>query len=138
MSTVTRTVKNFWKVGVKDAWRQLNYIGDTKAGTLIGTDRWGNKYYENGEELPLRTRWVDYKSHDFDAAQIEPGWHAWISYLVDKPPTLDPLLQYKRRAWEDADPKSIPSYTLSWGAYKPYNTVKSKITTWEPTAVERK
>ncbi len=56
------------------------------------------------------------------SAQIEPGWHAWISYLVDKPPTLDPLLQYKRRAWEDADPKSIPSYTLSWGAYKPYNT----------------
>ncbi|KAI0097283.1 NADH:ubiquinone oxidoreductase 13.4kD subunit [Nemania sp. FL0031] len=138
MSTLTRTVKNLWKAGVKDAWRQMNYIGDTKAGTLIGTDRWGNKYYENNEELPLRTRWVDYKSHDFDAAQIEPGWHAWISYLVDKPPTQDSLLQYKRRAWEDADPRSIPSYTLSRGAYKPYNTVKSKITMWEPTTAERK
>lgn len=33
--------------------------GDTKYGVLIGTDRWGNKYYENlEEELPLRTRWV--------------------------------------------------------------------------------
>ncbi|KAI0426227.1 NADH:ubiquinone oxidoreductase 13.4kD subunit [Xylaria sp. FL1042] len=138
MSTITRTVKNLWKVGVRDAWRQINYIGDTKAGTLVGTDRWGNKYFENTEELPLRTRWVDYKSHDFDAAHIEPGWHAWISYLVDKPPTQDAVLQYKRRAWEDTDPKSIPNYTLSRGAYKPYSTVKSKITMWEPTTVERK
>lgn len=31
-------------------------IGDTKAGTLIGTDRFGNKYYENmTEELPRKT-----------------------------------------------------------------------------------
>lgn len=27
-------------------------IGDTKAGTYIGTDRFGNKYYENMDELP--------------------------------------------------------------------------------------
>jgi len=27
--------------------------GDTKAGTLVGTDRFGNKFYENNtEELP--------------------------------------------------------------------------------------
>lgn len=27
--------------------------GDTKAGTLVGTDRFGNKYYENmTDELP--------------------------------------------------------------------------------------
>lgn len=27
--------------------------GDTKAGALIGTDKYGNKYFENlGEELP--------------------------------------------------------------------------------------
>lgn len=32
-------------------------IGDTKAGTLVGTDRMGNKFYENlTEELPLRVR----------------------------------------------------------------------------------
>lgn len=29
--------------------------GDTKAGTLVGTDRYGNRYYENSsEELPCR------------------------------------------------------------------------------------
>lgn len=71
---------------------------------------------------PVRTRWVDYKNHDFDAAQIEPGWHAWMSYAVDKAPSQDPTLAYKRRAWEDTDYKTIPNYTLTRGAYKPYNT----------------
>lgn len=43
-------------------------LGDIKAGTLIGVDKYGNKFFENTvEELPLRTRWVDYKSKDFDA-----------------------------------------------------------------------
>jgi hypothetical protein len=57
--------------------------GDTKAGTLIAKDKYGNKYYENLEdELPcenfncpsgmtysmdtVRTRWVDYKDDEFD------------------------------------------------------------------------
>jgi NADH:ubiquinone oxidoreductase subunit len=26
--------------------------GDTKYGQLVGTDKYGNKYYENTEELP--------------------------------------------------------------------------------------
>jgi NADH:ubiquinone oxidoreductase subunit len=96
-------------------------LGDTKAGTLIGTDRWGNKYFENlAEELPLRTRWVDYKSSEFDAAQIEPGWHAWMSYLVDTAPSSDPLLALGKRVWETEKP--IPNFTQSRGAYRPYST----------------
>jgi hypothetical protein len=30
--------------------------GDTKAGTLIAKDRYGNKFYENLEELPRKDR----------------------------------------------------------------------------------
>lgn len=30
--------------------RQLNNIGDTKVGTLVGTDKFGNKYFENLNE----------------------------------------------------------------------------------------
>ena len=26
--------------------------GDTKAGVLVGTDKFGNKFYEDPEELP--------------------------------------------------------------------------------------
>jgi hypothetical protein len=33
----------------------MNDLGDTKAGTLIATDRYGNKYFENlAEELPCK------------------------------------------------------------------------------------
>lgn len=95
--------------------------GDTKAGTLIGTDRFGNKYYENlEEELPLRTRWVDYKNKEYDPSQIEPGWHLWMSYAVDKSPAEDPLLQRRQREWEPLEHR--PTLTLGRSAFKTYST----------------
>jgi hypothetical protein len=51
MSSLTRAIKNFFKIGPKEYFRQMMYIGDTKAGTLVGIDKFGNKYYENKEEL---------------------------------------------------------------------------------------
>lgn len=135
------------------------HIGDTKAGTLIGIDRFGNKYFENNSELPLRTRWVDFKQYEWDpyvpslplpsfplpspsrtqadptSAHIEPGWHAWISYQVDAPPTQDKLLRTGVRAWEL--PTHRPNPTFSRGAYKTYSTVKGKIEAWEPTTAAR-
>ena len=53
MSTVTRTLRNLRRIGLKEYARQMLYIGDTKAGTYIASDRYGNKYFENlVEELP--------------------------------------------------------------------------------------
>lgn len=48
-----RTLRNIRKIGIKEYAHQMQYIGDTKAGTYIATDKYGNKYYENLEqELP--------------------------------------------------------------------------------------
>ena len=48
-----RTMRNLRKIGIRDFLHQMQNIGDTKAGTYIATDRYGNKYYENLEqELP--------------------------------------------------------------------------------------
>ncbi|ROT38998.1 NADH:ubiquinone oxidoreductase 13.4kD subunit [Sodiomyces alkalinus F11] len=135
MSTITRTLSNLRKIGLKNYIIQMVYIGDTKAGRLVGEDRAGNKYFENNEELPLRTRWVEYKKHDYDAAQIEPGWHAWMSYGVDKSPTEDPLLRTGGNKWDL--PKATPNFTATSGNYITYNTTKPKLTSWEPKAVER-
>ncbi|KAF4548114.1 ATP-dependent bile acid permease-like protein [Elsinoe fawcettii] len=136
MSTIMRTLRNLRKIGLKDFGHQMQYIGDTKAGALVGTDLYGNKYYENlAEELPLRTRWVDYKDKEYDPSQIEPGWHAWMSYMVDKPPTEDPILQRKVRVWEPTEHR--PVMTMSRSAYKPYSTVKSKYAAWQPVAASR-
>ncbi|OAL66496.1 NADH:ubiquinone oxidoreductase 13.4kD subunit [Trichophyton rubrum] len=126
MSTITRTLRNLWKIGIKDYGHQMHYIGDTKAGTLVAIDRYGNKYFENNEELP---------HHDHDASHIDPGWHAWISYMVDKPPTQDAIMQAGVRKWET--PEHRPNMTLTRAAYKPYSTVKPKYSAWEPVAVPR-
>nr|POE65316.1 nadh dehydrogenase [ubiquinone] 1 alpha subcomplex subunit n7bm [Quercus suber] len=99
-------------------------------------DKYGNKYFENlEEELPLRTRWVDYKDREFDPSQIEPGWHAWMSYMVDKPPSEDPILQRQVRAWEPAEHRPVLTGTRS--AFKTYNTTKSKFAAWNPVAAPR-
>ncbi|KAM0328563.1 hypothetical protein ACHAQA_004971 [Verticillium albo-atrum] len=135
MSTITRTVSNLRKVGIKDYFRQMLYIGDTKAGRLVGTDRSGNKYYEDMDELPLRTRWVDYKKHDYDAATIDPGWHAWMSYMVDKPPAEDALIRAGLRKFEKPSP--TPNRTATRGAFATYNTTKPKVRSWEPKALAR-
>ncbi|KAG5931155.1 hypothetical protein E4U59_000525 [Claviceps monticola] len=137
MSTPSRTIRNFRKIGIKEFFHQMQYIGDTKYGRLVGTDRNGNKYYENPEELPLRTRWVDYAKHDFDASHIEPGWHAWMSYSLDKPPTEDPLIAVGMRKFEKPGP--VGHYTQTHGgAFRPYNTTKPKIAAWAPVAAPRR
>jgi NADH dehydrogenase (ubiquinone) 1 alpha subcomplex subunit 12 len=101
MSTLGRTLKNFMRAGPASSWRQLQFIGDTKYGALIGTDSVGNKYFENNDEiygmahrvckaryvnvdyhcgatnrfeLIGRERWVEYASNDPDPAQITPDW----------------------------------------------------------------
>lgn len=66
--------------------------------------------------------YIDLGTNPPRRAQIEPGWHAWISYAVDKPPTEDALIRYQRRVWEDKDAKTIQNYTQTRGAYKPYST----------------
>ncbi|KAK2742311.1 hypothetical protein FQN57_005399 [Myotisia sp. PD_48] len=135
MSTLTRTIANLWRVGFKEYGHQLHYIGDTKAGTLIATDRYGNKYFENNNELPLRTRWVDYKDKELEPSQIDVGWHSWLAYMVEKPPTQDPILQTAVRPWEIKE--HLPNPTMSRAAYRPYSTVKPKISAWDPIAVPR-
>ncbi|KAI4624828.1 uncharacterized protein J4E87_005309 [Alternaria ethzedia] len=116
MSTLMRTLRNLRRVGLKEYGHQM-------------ADKYGNKYFENlEEELPLRTRWVDYKDHEFDP-------HAWMSYMVDKSPAADPLLQRQVRVWEPKEHR--PTLTWTRSGYKPYNTVKPKYSPWTPVAKAR-
>ncbi|KAK3053819.1 hypothetical protein LTR09_005099 [Extremus antarcticus] len=136
MSTILRTIRNLRSIGLKEYGHQMQYMGDTKRGTFIAADRYGNEYYENlEEELPLRTRWVDYKMKEYDPSQIEPGWHAWMSYMVDKPPSEDPIMQRGLRAWEPTEHR--PVLSMSNSAFKTYNTTKNKYSAWKPAATPR-
>jgi len=39
MPSLQRTIRSIYRVGVKEWWRQLQYIGDAKSGRLVGTDQ---------------------------------------------------------------------------------------------------
>ena len=95
----------------------------------------GNTYWENNEEQPGRTRWVDYKQHDFDSTQLDPIWHAWLSHTRCEPPSTDRVAQSFERSWQ------IPAFenmTGTRGAYRPYNTTKPKLYAWEPKIATRR
>lgn len=39
MVSIVRYIRNIRRTGIKQWWHQMQYIGDAKAGTLIGTDQ---------------------------------------------------------------------------------------------------
>ena len=66
---------------------QLYTIGDIKFGELKGTDKFGNKYYEDLEMPYGQHRWVEYADiHNPDATMIQPEWHGWMHHMFDETP----------------------------------------------------
>ncbi len=66
---------------------------DLKEGTLVGEDKYGNKYYENAKYFYGRNRWVVYnKKHhlEYDGSMIPAEWFGWMHYKTDQPPTVKP------------------------------------------------
>ncbi|OZJ06078.1 hypothetical protein BZG36_01113 [Bifiguratus adelaidae] len=133
MSTIGRTIKNLMKVGPANAWRQMNHISDTKAGTLVGIDALGNKYFENTvDEYYGRERWVEFASDKHaEASEIPPEWHMWMSKMSQEPPTAIDLNRPKFEI------PFTPNLTGTRGAYKPYNTMLPKVDAWEPSVKAR-
>lgn len=138
MSYLSRTFRNVKKIGLYKFGHQMQTIGDTKYGRFVGVDSYGNKYYENLEEPPNRTRWVDYKSSCYDASQVEPGWNAWLRYMVDVAPSeaneINSQEENPNPLWKKP---FLPNLTFSRGAYKPYSTVLSPVSGWVPSVKKR-
>ncbi|GAA6001414.1 complex I NDUFA12 subunit family protein [Rhodotorula paludigena] len=132
--SIRRVINNIRQVGPKQAWRDLQYIGDFKAGQLMGSDEHGNRYFENLDETLWRHRWVDFASHDYNASQVTPEWHSWLTHMRHDPPNRDPVMIASKQKWQ------IPHYenlTGTRGAFKTYSTTKAKVAGWEPKVAER-
>ncbi|KAF2077302.1 hypothetical protein CYY_001368 [Polysphondylium violaceum] len=86
MAEIVRYCKGVLQRGVKESLKTLYYTGELKFGDLIGTDKVGNRYFENKEEIYGRHRWVEYANRsDPDPTTIPPEWHSWIHHMSDKP-----------------------------------------------------
>ena len=87
LAPFTKLMRQVSERGWKGTLAQLYTIGDLKFGTLRGTDKFGNKYYEN-LDLPYgQHRWVEYSNiHNPDATMIQPEWHGWMHHMFDETP----------------------------------------------------
>lgn len=68
-------------------------------------------------------------------SSVEAGWHAWLAYQVDTPPNklTEPFKTV--RAYPEPVHHAHPTGTP--GAFVTYNTVKPKVSAWEPKVQAR-
>ncbi|EFN66947.1 Probable NADH dehydrogenase [ubiquinone] 1 alpha subcomplex subunit 12, partial [Camponotus floridanus] len=103
---------------------------ELKTGTLVGQDKYGNRYYENNMYFVGRNRWVIYADKvgfNYDGSQVPAEWFGWLHYKTDLTPDKDPARpKYK---WM-LDHQQNLSGTNE--AYMPYSTTKPKIEPWQP------
>jgi len=87
LAPFTKLMRAVDQRGWNGVMMQLYTIGDLKFGELKGTDRFGNKYYED-LDLPFgQHRWVEYANvHNPDATMIPPEWHGWMHHSYDETP----------------------------------------------------
>jgi len=78
------------------------------SGTLVGEDKYGNKYYES----KTARRWVIYNGL-VEASRVPPDWHGWLHHTFADPPTTAP---FKSKAWEQ---EHKPNLTGTDEAYRP-------------------
>eukprot|EP00461_Guttulinopsis_vulgaris_P003078 UN03079 len=86
-----------------DTFRRCYVVKTVRPGTLMGTDQFGNKYYQAPPgNMELRERWVELggKKSLINGCRIPPEWHMWLTRISHDPPTKIKLEQ--------------PQYALKW------------------------
>ena len=118
--------------GIRGSLYTLYRTDDLKDGNLIGTDKYGNQYFENKRYFYGRDRWVNYNKEvgtDYDGSMIPAEWFGWMHHKVDQPPTVKKPVHYD---W--MKPHDGRGYNVSGtkDSYVPYSTMKPKIQSWVP------
>lgn len=59
-------------------------------GELVGTDEYGNKYFEQKDAILNRDRWVVFANSTHYTGQnptvVSPEWHGWLHFITDDSP----------------------------------------------------
>ncbi|KAJ8707243.1 hypothetical protein PYW08_011377 [Mythimna loreyi] len=128
-------VTNFFNIirqngGIRASLYKLYRQDELKDGTLVGEDKYGNKYYENPRYFYGRNRWVEYNDKvymNYDGSQVPAEWFGWLHYKTDLPPHQDPSRpKYK---WMADFTENLSGTT---GQYVPYSTTRPKVEPWVP------
>ena len=78
------------------------------SGKLIGSDEYGNKYYQNKRGK----RWVIY-ANEIDASKIPVEWYSWIHLMPNK---IENIHELEKHDWQKPHQ---PNLTGTDSAYYP-------------------
>ncbi|PZW38661.1 NADH:ubiquinone oxidoreductase subunit [Humitalea rosea] len=81
------------------------------SGRAIGTDRFGNRYFESRADMPgygRKRRWVAYNGAP-DSTTVPAEWHAWLHHT-----TAAPLDESKRLPWQLEHQRNLTGTPLAW------------------------
>ncbi|XP_018560966.1 probable NADH dehydrogenase [ubiquinone] 1 alpha subcomplex subunit 12 [Anoplophora glabripennis] len=116
--------------GIKASLYKLYRMDSLRPGKLVGTDKYGNKYYENPMYFYGRNRWVEYAPYyglEYDGSQVPAEWFGWLHYKTDLTPDKDPSRpKYKWMMDHTENLSGTP------GQFMPYSTTRPKIEAWVP------
>ncbi|CAB3223118.1 unnamed protein product [Arctia plantaginis] len=116
--------------GIRGSLYKLYRQDELKDGTLVGEDKFGNKYFENPRYFYGRNRWVEYSDNynmNYDGSQVPAEWFGWLHYKSDLPPHKDPARP--NYPWMAEFTENLSGTT---GQYTPYTTTRPKVEPWVP------
>ncbi|XP_054289660.1 probable NADH dehydrogenase [ubiquinone] 1 alpha subcomplex subunit 12 [Macrosteles quadrilineatus] len=131
----TDKLSNLFKVitengGIVNCAVKMFRQDDLKTGTLVGVDKYGNRYFENNYYFYGRNRWVEYADHywmDYDGSQVPAEWFGWLHYKTDLLPHKDP--NRPKYPWMSDHEENMSGTPQQ---YVPYSTTPPKIEAWVP------
>ena len=93
------------------------------SGKLIGTDEYGNKYYQNKKGK----RWVIY-ANEIDASKIPVEWYSWIHFTPNK---IEKNHDLKKYDWQKPHKPNLTGTDEAYYPYKNKNEIKKKYKSWK-------
>ena len=117
MLTLLKKIFTWWNqdtIGTK--------IKTILSGKLVGSDSFGNKYYEskNGE------RWIIY-ANEIDASKIPVEWYSWIHFTPNK---IEKNHDLKKYSWQKPHKPNLTGTKDSYYPNKNKDVTKKKYKSW--------
>ncbi len=92
-------------------------------GKFVGTDSFGNKYYES----KTGKRWVIYNG-EVDASKIPGEWYSWMHRINNK---IENKQDNQKYFWQKEHQSNQTGSKYSYDPKKNKDAIKKKYTTWK-------
>ena len=92
-------------------------------GKLVGTDQFGNKYYESKDGK----RWIIYEG-EIDASKIPVEWYSWMHFTSNR---INKDYQIKKYEWQKPHKPNMTGTESAYYPNKNIDVTKKKYRSWK-------